>query len=152
MHQRKTAVDPVRLATLLGYAQADAKATGLSVPGPATPEALVDFMAHAGEHLFLPGDPNLDSQKRNVAIQVFLAFEIPAIVAFGKAWLQRWQQNSHTSWHQELAEIFERADPADLSDILLSHDQESVRQRSSMPFAEMLEFDVVLGIKRKWRR
>lgn len=147
----KTVLHSARLIKLKAYVQADAAVTGLRTPEQDTPEALADFMSVAGESLFLPGDPNLDNAKRNVAIQVFLTFEMSEIVEFGRAWLRRWQQNTQERWYQEWVDIIDRADCTELSDILLSHDQERVRQRLSMPFAEMLGFSVVLDIKRRGR-
>lgn len=139
------------MGALQTYAQADAEAAGLLAPNPGTPEVLAAFMSKAGNVLFLPGDPNLDNQKRNIAIQVFLSFEMSEIIAFGRAWLQKWIRNSHTRWHQEWTLILDRGDPAEITDILLSHHQDRMRQRLSMPFAEMLDFSVVLAIKRKTR-
>ena len=94
----------------------------------------------------------MDNAKRNIAVQVFLDFSVGEIIAFGAAWLKKWKNNSRESWYQEWAEIIARGSPAELQEILLSASPERVRQRSSMPFAEMLGFDTVLAIKRRWRR
>jgi hypothetical protein len=101
--------------------------------------------------LFLSGDPNLDNVKRNIAVQVFLDFSVAEIVSFGAAWLKKWEYKNAESWHQEWTEILARGSPSELTDILLSPAPDRVRQRSSMPFAEMLGVDKVLSIKRRWR-
>ena len=139
-------------STLCRYAEDDARAAGLSLPRRQTDDELASYMAVAGHILFQLGDPNLDNQKRNIAIQVFLQFDAATIFAFGLAWLQRWKQNCEAPWYKEWEHILQRGSPAELYDILLSHEQERVRQRTSMPFAEMLGFERVLEIKRKWRR
>lgn len=137
--------------SLLVYAQSDAKSTGLSLPADVSQESLVDFMAKAGDLLFIPGDPNLDNQKRNIAIRVFVTFTSREMFEFGRDWLNKWKKYQAASWHKEWVEIVERRDAVELTDILLSSDQNRVRQRLSMPFAEMLDFSTVLQIKRRGR-
>lgn len=109
---------------------------------------LASFMSRAGDILFLPGDPNYDNQKRNIAIQVFLKFHPNQIFDFCKNWLDKWSRNKTSLWHQEWMALSERSDPVELADVLLSHHEQRVRQRLSSPLGEMLDFEVILRIKR----
>lgn len=104
-----------------------------------------------GDVLLIPGDPNLDNAKRNIAVQVYLEFTAEEMAEFGTACLKKWECNIGESWYQEWSEIIERGSAAELQEILLSAAPDPVRQRSSMPFAEMLGSDAVLAIKRRWR-
>lgn len=132
------------------YAQADALAIGLdTVPDASSLRALADFMALAGDIIYIHGDPNHDNEKRNISIEVFLGFEISEIVEFGRLWLEKWKKNKNHSWFAEWAGILERADCDEIADILLSHDAERTRQRSSSPLGELLDFNTILEIKRK---
>jgi hypothetical protein len=116
------------------------------------PLELADSLNRSGYVLFIPGDPNLDNAKRNIAVQVFLDFSVGELVAFGTTWLKKWASNNKESWYQEWTKIIARGSATELQEILLSASPERVRQRSSMPFAEMLGFDTVLAIKRRWRQ
>lgn len=109
---------------------------------------LASFMSRAGDVLFLPGDPNYDNQKRNIAIQVFLRFNSNQIFDFCKNWLDKWSHNKTSLWYQEWMAISERSDSEELADILLSLHEQRVRQRSSSPLGEMLDFETILRIKR----
>lgn len=140
-----------RIRTLWAYACNEAKQTGQLAPSSMQPHDLTDSMNRSGDVLFIAGDPNLDNVKRNIAVQVFLDFTLEEIIAFGATWLNKWEKNHKESWHQEWREIIERGSPLEIQDILLSASPQRVRQRSSMPFAEMLGFDTVLSIKRRWR-
>ena len=140
-----------RIRALWAYARIEAKQTGQPVPSSIEPRELTDCMNRNGDVLFISGDPNLDNVKRNIAVQVFLDFSVAEIIAFGAAWLKKWENNNKESWYQEWSEIITRGSRSELQDILLSAAPQRVRQRSSMPFAEMLGFDTVLSIKRRWR-
>lgn len=132
------------------YAKADALAIGVDAPPDgSTLQALADFMAVAGDTLFIHGDPNYDNQKRSISIEVFLRFDSTEMVAFGRAWLKKWLKNANQPWYIEWVGIFERADRDEIADILLSHDENRTRQRSSSPLGEMLDVNVVLAIKRR---
>lgn len=135
---------------MLFYARADALAIGAhTLPDSSSYRALADFMDFAGDTLFIHGDPNHDNSKRNISIEVFLKFNLNEIVAFGLSWLEKWKKNRNQPWYIEWAAIFERADCDEIADILLSHDDERTRQRSSSPLGEMLDFNVILSIKRR---
>jgi hypothetical protein len=97
----------------------------------------------------LPGDPNWDNQKRNLAIQAYIQFEMPGLFSRGREWcLRQLERREKEPWLQEWIEILDRGDPSELADILLSPDQDRVRQRSSMVFAEEPDYGTVLRIKR----
>ena len=140
-----------RIRALRAFARMEAGQTGQPIPSSSDPYELADCLNRSGDVLFIPGDPNLDNAKRNLAVQVFLDFPIEEILAFGAAWLQKWVRNSRESWYQEWSGIIARGSASELQAILLSAAPERVRQRSSMPFSEMLGFDTVLAIKRRWR-
>lgn len=136
-------------STLLKYAAHDSLVTGLALPASSSEVGdLAVFMSRAGEVLFLRGDPNYDNQKRNVAIQVFLEFQPQQIIEFCEKWLEKWRKNKNARWYKEWVGVAERADPEELTDILLSHKEERVRQRLSSPLGEMLDFETILRIKR----
>ncbi|WP_138517072.1 hypothetical protein [Rhodoferax bucti] len=136
-------------AVLLQYAESDSLTTGMPLPvNTSDPDQLIKFMSRAGGILFLHGDPNLDNQKRNIAIQVFVSFQPNQIFDFCRSWLRKWSQNKGALWYQEWQSITDRADPTELADILLSHDEHRVRQRLSSPVGEMLDFETILKIKR----
>lgn len=82
---------------------------------------------------------------------MYLEFTAEEMAEFGTACLKKWECNIGESWYQEWSEIIERGSAAELQEILLSAAPDPVRQRSSMPFAEMLGSDAVLAIKRRWR-
>jgi hypothetical protein len=145
----KSGISFDRSASLLKYAAQDSSASGIPLPKDiSNVEELTSFMSRAGEVLFLPGDPNFDNQKRNIAIQVFLKFQPDQIVDFCKNWLDKWTCNSTALWYQEWMAIVERADPYEFEDILLSHHEQRVRQRLSSPMGEMFDFETILRIKR----
>jgi hypothetical protein len=140
------------IESLIKYSVKDALAAGLPMPPCSSdPNELAVFMSRAGDVLFLPGDPNYDNQKRNIAIHVFLSFQHTQIIEFCKEWLEKWSQNKSAPWYREWQAIANRADPEELTDILLSHDEERVRQRISSPLGEMLDFETILRIKRATR-
>ncbi len=132
------------------YAKADALAIGVDAPpDESTLQTLAEFMAVAGDTIFIHGDPNYDNEKRNISIEVFLRFDSSEIVAFGRAWLKKWLKNANQPWYIEWVGIFDRADRDEIAEILLSHDENRTRQRSSSPLSEMLDVNVVLAIKRR---
>lgn len=134
--------------TLQNYAREDAISTGLAFPEGLSNDKIVEFLNQAGDLLFMPGDPNLDNQKRNISIQVFLRFSPEVLFNFANLWLERWSVSSAIGWHKEWSQIVDRRDAAELTDILLSSHQDRTRQRLSMPFAQLLGFGAVLKIKR----
>lgn len=141
-----------RFASLLKYAAQDSSASGIPLPQDISDiDSLTSFMSRAGDVLFLPGDPNYDNQKRNIAIQVFLNFKPDQSFDFCKQWLGKWICNRNALWYQEWMAIAERADASELEDILLSHHEKRVRQRLSSPLGEMLDFETILRIKRATR-
>lgn len=140
-----------RIRALWAHACQEAQQTGQPPPSSMEPLELADSLNRSGYVLFIPGDPNLDNAKRNIAVQVFLDFSVGELVAFGTTWLKKWASNNKESWYQEWTKIIARGSATELQEILLSASPERVRQRSSMPFAEMLGFDTVLAIKRRWR-
>lgn len=139
-----------KLSVLHRYALEDARAAGGPAPDAHNVQEMYASMAQSGDVLFLPGDPNLDNQKRNLAIRAFLEFELNDMISFGRNWCEQ-QAGLHgdAPWLREWKEIVNRADPDELVDILLSHDENRVRQRISMPYAEMLDFMTVLRVKRR---
>lgn len=145
----KSGISFDRSASLLKYATQDSIASGMLLPKDISDvDNLISFMSRAGDVLFLPGDPNFDNQKRNIAIQVFLNFQPDQIFDFCKKWLDKWKCNRRALWYQEWLAIAERADPNELEDILLSQHEQRVRQRLSSPLGEMLDFETILRIKR----
>jgi hypothetical protein len=131
------------------YAAADVSAAGRPTPCSDDLTQLAAVMSQAGEHFFLPGDPNWDNQKRNLAIQAYIQFEMPGLFSRGREWcLRQLERREKEPWLQEWIEILDRGDPSELADILLSPDQDRVRQRSSMVFAEEPDYGTVLRIKR----
>jgi hypothetical protein len=141
-----------RVAALRAHARHEAQQVGRPVPDSYDPMVLAACLNASGEIVFMDGDPNYDNAKRNIAVQVFLEFSIDELVAYGAAWLQKWERNSGESWYLEWSQIIARGSAQEIQDILLSSSPERVRQRSSCPFAEMLGFDRVLAIKRRWGR
>ena len=141
-----------RLLELLAFAFTESEQLNLAPPVNADAWDIADCLHRNGDLLFLPGDPNLDNTKRDIAVQVFLDFSAQDLIEFGNSWLEKWGENEYTPWHKEWREIIKRGEKSELKDILLSASQERVRQRSSSPFAGMLSFDKVLFIKRRWRK
>lgn len=145
-------ITPQKIATLRFFAQADATAKRSLLPvfnsRTAVDEAiaLARFMAHSEQ--FLPEDWNLDNQKRNVAIRMFLDFPLDVLRQHGHNWLERWRnKNGMTLWFQEWQQLIETAPDDVLARVLLSSEEEPTRQRLSMPFSGLLEADVVLQVK-----
>lgn len=134
---------------LMYHSKTDALITGLPIPENPNIRDLVDYLSLAGDAIYMHGDPNLDNQKRNISIEVFLSFDLQDIVSFGKSWLKKWEKNKNQFWHREWVEIIERADYEEISEILLASHSESTRKRSSSPLGELLDFDVMLSIKRR---
>ena len=139
------------LVVLRRYADADIARTGCRAREGSGRTDLEESMNACGRAIFGQDDPVHDNVKRNLAVQVFLEFESETIFAFGRAWLEKWRQNEHEAWFQEWRVIVERQDSTELADILLSSDEERIRQRLSMPFVGMLDFDAVLRTKRRFR-
>lgn len=141
------------LQYLRRYACIDAEASGLEFDieeGLSEEDeiiALGRFMAHCGR--YMEEDANGDNQKRNIAIRLFMDADLETIRKYGRAWLGKWQNKyENQPWFTEWSSIIETATDDRLVYILLSADEDATRIRSSMPFPGLLDFDVVLKVKR----
>jgi hypothetical protein len=139
--------------SLLMYASQDAAIKGLPMPkvsGLSTADTitcLARFMSDC--EMFLPDDPNLDNQKRNLAIRMFIDYPIDEIREYSKRWIDKFrQQEANSPWFKEWEIILATFTDEDLIKIYLSSDQESTRRRISRPTG-LLPFDVSLEVKQK---
>lgn len=147
-------ISPQKIAALRHYAEADAALKGKALPvfdcESAEGEAvsLARFMAHSEQYLL--DDWNLDNRKRNVAIRLFLEVPLADLRRYGLAWLERWREkNGEAHWFKEWEELINSGSDELLAHTLLSSEEEPTRQRLSMPFSGLLDFDTVLRIKRQ---
>lgn len=135
------------------YASQDALISGKDMPdveGLSEPEMIICLSRFMSDcEVFLPGDPNLDNQKRNLAIRLFIDFSINEIRRNGKSWLCKFEsQHGDALWFKEWTNILDTFSDEDLVKIYLSSDEVSTRRRISRPTG-LLPFDVSLEVKRK---
>lgn len=141
-----------KLAYLRFYAQEDAKNKGVVPPivDTASMENEIVILARfiASSDQFLPGDWNLDNQKRNLAIRLFIDFSFDEIRQYGNARLDKLSiDNSNFTWIQEWRKLLNPGSDDALARVLLSADEESTRLRSSKPISGLLDADTALQIK-----
>lgn len=141
-----------KLSYLLKYAFEDKKATGRQMPaldGYSESGQIVlisRYMATCGR--YPDDDPNLDSQKRNLAIRTFIDHDIDKIRAHGIAWLERFAaEHGHAPWYSEWYRILRESSDEEIARIYLSSDEESDRLRISRPTGLLTE-GVALEVKR----
>lgn len=141
-----------KLTFIQEVAKAEALQTGLATPAKGSLKDYARFLMEYGKQLYGKGDPNGDSQKRNLSVEIFVEFEPDAWRRQGKMWLERHAGHSNDLWHKEWVSLLNTADDEDLAKILLSSDEESIRQRISQPWLGLMSFQRVLEIKREGRQ
>lgn len=149
----KTAAEKYKSDYLKTYASQDALFCGKTMPdvdGLSEPEAIICLSRFMSDcEVFLPEDPNLDNQKRNLSIRLFIDFSINEIRESGKLWLNKFKsQHGHALWFKEWTDILDTFSDDELIKIYLSSDETSTRRRISRPTG-LLPFDVSLEVKQK---